>query len=122
MSRSGDATDHWPHNDADDAHYDLVQLGEELAHDSRALAHRADHDAERDAEYQHSCIHTAAHLIDSYTGVTRQRWNDELFIGHSSNYSRSPNRLSESLQDYFSYRINDWLNVGIYQLWLLACK
>jgi len=67
MSRSGDATDHWPHDDADDAHYDLVQLGEELAHDSRSLAHRADHDAERDAEDQHSCIHTAAHLIDSYT-------------------------------------------------------
>ena len=63
MSRSGDATDHWPHDDADDAHYDLVQLGEELAHDSRSLAHRADHDAERDAEYQHSCIHTAAHWL-----------------------------------------------------------
>ena len=44
-----------PHDNTDDAHNDLVEFGEELAHDSRAFSHHSDDDAERDAEDQHTC-------------------------------------------------------------------
>ena len=55
---------HWPHDDADDAHNDLVQLREELKHDTCALSHQSDDDAERDAEDEHTC--TTRRLINAH--------------------------------------------------------
>ena len=45
---------HWPHDDPDEFHDDLVETLKEVDHHLRLLSHLANDDAERDAEYDNT--------------------------------------------------------------------